>query len=129
MANEEREINRRFEAPVFEKRKCPRFSSALPIEYWRIDSSKSRLGHTINIGEGGLLVSLPDQIEVDEKLRVKIFFSSGPDLDSIEAVVRVVWSNIDAGKESYYRLGLNFVDISRAAIRRVRRFLSLFADF
>ena len=122
-------IDPNFSVAFVQRRRCPRFSAALPIEYWRLNGSKSGPGHSINIGEGGLMVSLPEQIEVGERLRVKLFFSSGPDLDSIEAVVRVVWSNINAVKEGYYRHGLNFVDISRAAIKRVRRFLNLFADF
>jgi len=125
---EEREINFHFEAPHFERRRCPRFTAALPVEYCRISNPKSGPGHSINIGEGGLMVSLPEQIEVGKRLRVKLFFSSGPDLDSIEAAVRVVWSNVDAVKEGYYRHGLNFFDISRADIKIVKRFLNLFAD-
>ena len=128
MLNEARGISRCHEASTFERRKCPRFSTALPIEYWRINNAKSGPGHTINIGEGGLMVSLPEQIEVDEKLRVKLFFSFGPDLNTIEAIVKVVWAKIDEEREGFCQHGLSFVDISRSDIKRAMSFLKLFSD-
>ena len=128
MLKEAREISRFYKASNFERRKCPRCSAVLPIEYWRINYSKSGLGQTINIGEGGLLVSLSEQIEVDEKLRVKLFFSFGPGLNTIEAIVKVVWAKIDAAKEGFYQHGLSFVDISRSDIKKAMSFLNLFSD-
>ena len=75
MMMEEREINFHFEASHFERSRCPRFTAALPVEYWRISNPKSGPGHSINIGEGGLMVSFPEQIEISEKL--KSHFSLG----------------------------------------------------
>ena len=90
MEKEERDKKLYFKAPHLERRKRPRFLYALPIEYWRINSSKRRPGHSVNIGECGLMVSLSEQIEVGEKLKVKIFFIDGPDLNSIEATVKII---------------------------------------
>ncbi len=102
MLKEASEINRCDKSPNPERRKCPRCSAVLPIEFWRINHLKSGLGRTINVGKDGLLVSLPTQIDIDEKLRVKLFFSSfGPRLNTIEAIARVVWAKIDAGKEGF----------------------------
>ena len=128
MLNEAKEINRSFKAPHLERRKGPRFLYALPIEYWRINSSKKRPGHSVNIGECGLMVSLLEQIEVGEKLKVNIFFIDGPDLNGIEATVKVIWSNIDAEKEGYYQHGLKFVDISMVDMRKLKRFLNRFVN-
>lgn len=128
MLKEAREISRFYKASNFQRRKCPRCSTVLPIEYWRINYSKSGLGQTINIAEGGLLVSLPEQIEVDEKLRVKLFFSFGPGLNTIEAIVKVVWAKIDAEKEGFYRHELSFLNISRSDIKKAINFLNVFSD-
>ncbi len=46
----------------------------------------------------------PEQIEVGEKLRVKLFFSFGPGLNTIEAIVKVVWAKIDAERAGFYCL-------------------------
>ncbi len=111
-----------------EKRKCPRFSAALPIEYRRTGSQKNSFGHTMNIGGGGLMVSLSETIEVGEELRVKLFFSAGPGLDTIEANVKVVWAKPDPEKRGFYLHGLSFVDISQSEIKKGINFLNLFSD-
>ena len=125
MLKEAGEISRFYKASNFQRRKWPRCSAVLPIEYWRINYSKSGLGHIINIGEGGLLVSLPEEIEVNEKLRVKFFFSFGPVLNTIEAIAKIVRTKIDAEKEGFYQHGLSFVDISRSDIKKAISFLTL----
>ena len=98
----------------FERRKHPRFSIVLAVEYWLIDKSKSRPGHTIDVSEGGLLLHLSEAMEVGQILGLTIFTISGPDLDSIEALARVevVWRDIYLGQEGGYRVGVKFVDIS-----------------
>ncbi len=123
-----RKINHCQEISAPEKRKCPRFSAALPIEYRRTDSAKSSFGHTINIGGGGFMVSLSEHIEVGEELRVKLFFTAGPGLDTIEASVKVVWAKSDSEKEGFYRYGLSFVDISQSEIKKGINFLNIFSD-
>jgi hypothetical protein len=116
--------------PAFEKRKYPhlRFPTTLPIEYWRINHPKSDFGQTINIGEGGLRVSLPEQIGVDEKLRVKLSFSFGSCLNTIETFLKVAWAKIDAEKGGFYQHGLIFEDTSRSDIKKAIGFLKLFSD-
>jgi len=98
----------------FERRRHPRFSIVLGVEYWLIDKSKSRPGHTIDVSEGGLLLHLSEAMEVGQILGLTIFTISGPDLDSIEALARVevVWRDIYLGQEGGYRVGVKFVDIS-----------------
>jgi hypothetical protein len=40
-------------------------------------SSKTRPGHTVNVSEDGLMVSLSEQIDIGENLFVKLYFSWG----------------------------------------------------
>ena len=71
----------------FEKRKHPRFNIDLPVEYYEIDSATHRDGQAINASEGGLLLYLPEQMEIGQYLRLKLFFTSGSELNTIEMLV------------------------------------------
>jgi c-di-GMP-binding flagellar brake protein YcgR len=109
----------------FEKRGHPRFSIALPIEYWQIDKPKSRPGQTIDVSEGGLLLHLSESMEVGQVFRLTLFVPSGADLDSILALVQaeVVWKDTNAGKDGGYRVGVKFVDISPEDMDKLKNFL------
>ena len=115
-------------SPERNRRKHPRFSSTLPIEYGRIDNPKNSPGHTTNISEGGLMASLPERIKVGEKLRLKIFFSVDRGLNASSGTGRIVWSNADIRKEGYYRHGLEFEDFSPQDLEKLRNFLRRFGD-
>jgi hypothetical protein len=106
---EERTIN----PDNFERRRYPRFPIDFPVEYWRIDISKSRPGRTGDISEGGVLLYLPEKIAVGQNIGVKILI--GPELESkfIEALGQVTWNDSHFGKKDFYhRIGLKFLDIS-----------------
>lgn len=112
-----------------ERRKSLRFSNALPVEYWQTDNQEIRLGFTSNISEGGLMISLAEQMEVTEKLRLKIFFISGRDLrtlDVIEVTGKVVWSEPDVDEVGYYQIGIEFENISPKDAESLRIFLTHF---
>jgi c-di-GMP-binding flagellar brake protein YcgR len=112
----------------FEKRRNPRFLIALPIEYWRIDKSKSRPGQTIDISEGGLLLHLSEPMEVGQVFGLTLFITCGSDLDSILALVQVevVWKENYAEKDGGYRVGIKFVDISLEDMDKLKSFLKTF---
>ena len=112
-----------FGAVNFERRKHPRLSINLPVEYWQINNSISHPGHTADISEGGLFLHLPEEIEIGQNLRIKLFFDSGLKLKTIEAMVQAVWKDFRLEKESYYRLGVKFVDISAEALEELKNFL------
>lgn len=124
MGKDEKETKPRFGTVNFERRKHPRFSVDLPVEYWPIiNNSKSHPGRTVDISEGGLLLYISDQIELGQNLRLKLFFDSGLELKSIEANVQVVWKDFRFQEEDYYRIGVRFVDISPEDMEKLRSFL------
>ena len=129
MEKEEGQTRPLFGIVNFERRKHPRFSVDLPIEYWQINNCKSRPSHTENVSEGGLLLHLSEPIEIDQNLRLNLFIHSGPDLDSIEAVVELVWKDIHVGKDGVYRAGVKFVDISAEDIEKLKNFLNGLINF
>ena len=123
MEKEERETKAHYGTVNFEKRKHPRFSVDLPAEYKRADLSVEQ-GHAINASEGGLLLYLPEQIEIGKQLRLKLFFSMASELHAIEALVEVAWTDIHLGKDwGDYRTGVRFVDISADDMNKLRNFL------
>jgi c-di-GMP-binding flagellar brake protein YcgR len=126
MGKEERETEPRFGLASFERRKHPRFSVDLPIEYWQINKSKSRPGRMIDVSEGGLLLHLSEPLEIGQNLGLNLFIDIGPDLDSIEALVRVevVWKDLYLGKDGDYRIGVKFVDISPEDMDKLKTFLN-----
>jgi c-di-GMP-binding flagellar brake protein YcgR len=108
----------------FEKRKHPRFNIDLPVEYYQIDSTTHHNGRVINASEGGLLLYLPEQMEIDQYLRLKLFFTSGSELNTAEMLVKVVWIDIHLEKDwGDYRTGVRFVDISPENMSGLKDFL------
>lgn len=108
-----------------ERRRYPHFSIDLPIEYHLIHSSAGHTGRTLNASEGGLLVYLPEKMEVGQSLKLKLFFSSGFNLNTIEVIAEVIWIDIHLEKDwGDYRTGLKFVDISSEDLSRLRDFLT-----
>jgi c-di-GMP-binding flagellar brake protein YcgR len=124
MKGEEKETKPRYGTVNFERRGHPRFNVDLPIEYSRIDSPLRHAGRGLNISEGGLLIYFPEQMDVSQYLRLKLFFTSGSEMNTIETLVEVVWMDIHLGEDwGDYRAGVRFVDISSEDITRLKKFL------
>lgn len=123
MREEEKKNRPRYGTVNFEKRKHPRFDVDLPIEYVRTGLVANR-GEALNASEGGLLVYFPEEMEVGQHLSLKLFFSSGSELTTIETLVQVVWTDIHLGQDRQdYRAGLKFADISPGDLEILRNFL------
>jgi c-di-GMP-binding flagellar brake protein YcgR len=94
---------------AIEKRRYPRFSVELPLNYSRTDGKEILGGMVANASEGGLLVYLPERIEIGALLKIEILYVRGLELDTIRAVAKVVWCDL-AARESWgeHRYGLQF---------------------
>jgi len=110
MANREKGVKNHFGVAKFEERAHPRFLLNLPVEYYPASYDKRGMGHTLNASEGGLIIHLRRHFQVGDLLNLKLFFSAGPDLNSVETVSRVMWT--EKLKDAEYRCGMKFVDIS-----------------
>jgi len=121
---EEKKIKPRYGTVNFEKRKHPRFSVDLPVEYSRTDLVVEQ-GRAIDASEGGLLLYLPEQMGMGNHLRLKLFFTMGSELNAIETVVEVVWVDMPLEKDrGDYRTGVRFVEISTEDVGKLKNFLS-----
>jgi c-di-GMP-binding flagellar brake protein YcgR len=121
---EPKEVKPRYGIVNFERRKYPRFSIDLPIEYYRENVETRLPGRAVNASEGGLLIYLPERAEIGESLRIKLFFPSGQDLNLVEMLVQVAWIDIQLGEEGKdYRSGVRFIDISSGDLVQLKNFL------
>jgi c-di-GMP-binding flagellar brake protein YcgR len=124
MKTEEKDTKPRTGIVNFERRKYPRFSVNLPVEYYQINSSISHTGRALNASEGGLLIYFPELMEIGQHLKLKLFFTSGSKMNTIETLVQVVWIDIHLGEGwGDYRTGVRFVDISQEDLERLKNFL------
>ena len=122
MEAEEKETKPRGGIVNFERRRYPRYNIDLPIEYYRIDSPVGHTGRSLSISEGGLLIHFPEQMEINQHLRLKL--SLGSELNTIEVLVEVVWKDIHLGKGwGDYRCGVKFIDIPPEDMAKLRNFL------
>lgn len=97
---------------AIEKRRHPRFSVELPLDYSCVNGKEALGGMVANASEGGLLVYLPERVEMGTFLKIEIFYVRGLELDTIKAVGKVVWCDL-AARESWgeHRYGLQFESI------------------
>jgi hypothetical protein len=109
---------------AIEKRKHPRFSVELPLDYSRVNGKETYGGMVANASEGGLLVYLPERIEIGSLLKIEIFYVGGLELNTIKAVGKVVWADL-AARESWgeHRYGLQFESIDENDFNRLTTLL------
>ena len=123
MRTEEKGIKSRYGTVNFEKRKHPRFSVDLPVEYSRADVAADQ-GRAMNASEGGLLLYVPELLGIGSHLRLKLFFTMGSELNTIETRAEVVWVDVHLGKDwGDYRTGVRFVEISAEDMGKLKSFL------
>lgn len=124
MANRVREIKHHFGVAKIEERKHPRLLLNLPVEYYLAESDIRGTGHTGNASEGGLILYLRKHFRVGDLLKLKLFFSSGAGMNSVELLSQVMWMEKLENKE--YRCGLKFVGISPKDMENFNSFLKDF---
>ena len=123
MKNREEETKRRYGIANIERRKYRRFPVRLPVEYYRADSPTGQTGQALDASEGGLQILFPERMDIGQNLRLKLFFSSGSELNAIEMLAQVVWMNTQLGEgEKHYQSGVRFINISPEDATKLKNF-------
>ncbi len=107
-----------------ERRKYPRFDVDLPIQY-KVDASTSRNARAMNLSEGGMLIHSADRMEIGQRLKSKLIFMFGSEIEAIEADGEVVWRDIYSNRAwGDHRCGVRFRGISPTNQIRLKDFLA-----
>jgi len=109
---------------AIEKRKHPRFFVELPFDYSRKGKKTDFGGLVKDAGEGGILVYLPEKVDVGEVLKVEIFFAKGLELNTVQGTAKIVWADL-AAKETWreHRYGLEFQSMPKGMIQKLKNLL------
>jgi c-di-GMP-binding flagellar brake protein YcgR len=127
MGTAEKGAKPRYGIANFERRTYRRFPIRLPIEYYQTHSPINQTGQTLDASEGGLQILFPEQVEIGQNLKLKLFFSSDSGLNTIEMLVEVVWVNTQSGGgEKHYRSGVRFINISPEDMTKLKTFSASF---
>ncbi len=107
-----------------EKRRYPRFSCDLPIKYGR-SQLFLKYARAVNASEGGLLLRLPEEMQVGQHIALKLFFPSQSELNTIRASAEVIWMDLHMRKDwSWdYQTGVRFIDIDTEDKTVLKNFL------
>ncbi len=123
MESEGKKVKPRYGIANIERRTYRRFPVRLPIEYYRADSPVNQTGHALDASEGGLQILFPEQMEIGQSLKMRLFFSSDIGLNTIETLVEVVWVTAQLGEgEKHYRSGVRFINISPEDVTKLKNF-------
>jgi hypothetical protein len=96
-----------------DRRRYRRFDIDLPIRYTRPEGPSSGYGRAMNVSEGGLLMYSPEQMDIGQHLKSKIFFLHGAELDTIEMKACVIWTDLHLSEAwGDFRSGLKLTNIS-----------------
>ncbi len=108
-----------------EGRKHPRVILNLPIEYSSGHTRKSRPGHTCNLSPDGVMVNLPERLDIGQQIGLSIFFSFGKKVDWVRVNSQVIWVNPEQQGGSY-RSGIKFIDLSSHDRSKLEKFFEPF---
>ena len=114
-----------YETILTERRKFPRFSVCLPVEYGRTNESRRRAGVVADISKMGIQVLSVYRILIGTELRITIIFPLGYELTTLEVGATVIWkTHYDGGDWFGYKYGVKFTRISEKDRLKLDYFLN-----
>ncbi len=106
-----------------ERRRHPRHSITLPLEYWETDDS-SYGGLVSNVSETGLLVHSVKDIPVSSELNIRVFFPDGYRFEGFRVTAKVLWKELHHETDwKIYKYGLEFTDVSEIDRRKLLKLI------
>ena len=70
------------------------------------------------------MIYFPEKIEIGQRLRLRLFFSIGSELNTIELLSEVAWVDMWIGEDwGDYRTGVRFIDITSDDMAQLKKFL------
>ena len=95
-----------------ERRKYPRVSVNLPLEYRESDDSSPEGGLVSNLSEIGMLIYSIKDIPIDSEFKTMVFFSNGFEFDGFRVNAKAIWKDLYFETDwKGYKYGLQFLQI------------------
>jgi len=107
----------------FHERRHLRLSLYLPLEYSFMESSRFHLAYMANICEDGLLMCTPQEMDIGQTLKVKIYYDSAEGLDYVHTLGEVIRIDKLEKSEKGYRCAVRFVNPHSNLLKGFRKFL------
>ncbi|HMK75991.1 MAG TPA: PilZ domain-containing protein [Thermodesulfobacteriota bacterium] len=113
------------ETPHEERRKYPRASLDLPVDYRVMNVPYAHGGLVVNASEMGLLINSVKDILIGSKLNIAVLFPKGFQLTNFEASAEIIWKDYHQ-EENWegYRYGLKFTEILEEDRKKLKQLLS-----
>jgi hypothetical protein len=95
-----------------EKRKFPRVSMELPLEYQVLDAPYAHGGLVANASETGLMILSVKSIPVGTKLNIAVMFPKGFQLSNFKVSAEIIWKEVYLKEDWHgYKYGLKFIGL------------------
>jgi c-di-GMP-binding flagellar brake protein YcgR len=108
-----------------ERRKYPRMSLDLPLEYRVMNAPYAHGGLVVNASEVGLLINSIKNIPIGSKLNIAVLFPKGFELTNFEVFAEIIWKDLYWEEDwEGYRYGLRFIKILEEDRRKLKQLLS-----
>jgi hypothetical protein len=118
-------FNRPLKEYFTDRRRYPRVSMDLPLEYRVKYDADAHGAIVIDASEGGFLICSVEDIPIGAKLEMTVLFSAENELAKFEVSGEIIWKNADAEKgEEGHQYGLKFIQILEQDYWKLRGLLS-----
>ena len=112
-------------SPHAERRRHPRMSLDLPLEYRVMDAPYAHGGLVVNASEVGLLIHSIRNIPIGSRLHIAVLFPQGFELANFEVLAEIIWKDLYWEEDwEGYRYGLKFIKILEDDRRKLIQILS-----
>jgi len=110
-----------------DRRKYPRVSMDLPLEYRVSYTPHPRGGIVKDASETGFLIYSTEDIPLRTKLKIAVLFPKGYELANFEVYAEIIWKEVHANgdqRKPGYQYGLRFIQILEEDYWKLKRLLS-----
>jgi hypothetical protein len=112
-------------SPHAERRRHPRLSLDLPLEYRVMNAPYTHGGLVVNASEVGLLINSIRNIPIGSRLSIAVLFPKGFELTNFEVLAEIIWKDLYWEEDwEGYRYGLKFIKILEDDRWKLKQILS-----
>jgi len=109
---------------ILERRKQPRRRVELSFDYSPLVEREDHGGTLADANEGGLQVYLPEKLQVGDLFKIKIFAPAKSEVETVQAIAKVVWASRTKGRSGKYRYGLQLQSFFKGDLNKYKALLN-----